>query len=186
MFLSNVNCSPNYHAGRCSETCSSLQASIIKSYLSAYDTYKMNNNNNTNNNSNNNYSSISNNNGNNNNNMTSSISLQILKQLICSIDGQTNDSYDTSLDSNCNQNKNNNIDINEGNVFFSIDFCTLGDFHPLKLYAKEIFELMISVFQSINITNAREVMITKEKVAKMVYPDALSLDRTQTITSTYM
>ena len=166
-----------FHVGRCAETCSSLQASIIKSYLSVYDTYKINNNND--------YNNISNNNSNNSNNMTSSVSLQIMKQLICAIDGQRKESYDTSLDTNHHQNKNDNTNENEEDIYFSIDFGSLGDFHPFKLFANEIFEVLISALRPINITIAREIITAKEKVAKMVYPDALSLDRTQNIPSTY-
>ena len=163
-----------FHVGRCAETCSSLQSSIIKSYLSVYDTYKINNNND--------YNNISNNNS---NNMTSSVSLQIMKQLICAIDGQRKESYDTSLDNNHHQNKNDNTNENEEDIYFSIDFGSLGDYHPFKLFANEIFEVLISALQPINITIAREIITAKEKVAKMVYPDALSLDRTQNIPSTY-
>ena len=166
-----------FHVGRCAETCSSLQSSIIKSYLSVYDNNKINNNND--------YNNISNNNSNNSNNMTSSVSLQIMKQLICAIDGQRKESYDTSLDNNHHQNKNDNTNENEEDIYFSIDFGSLGDYHPFKLFANEIFEVLISALQPINITIAREIITAKEKVAKMVYPDALSLDRTQNIPSTY-
>lgn len=99
------------------------------------------------------------------------------------MDGEKKNYYDTALSNENINNDNHSNEYDDNNYFSLIDFSNLGELHPLKFHVKIIFELLISSLQSINVITARENIIARQKASKIIYPDAVSLDRTQNILS---
>jgi hypothetical protein len=151
-----------YHfSGKCSDTCSSLQASILKSYLTANSRHA------TVNTDLSNVSSTS---------TTASVTIGTIRQLICSMDNtNTTTSFDTTIN-------NENVDQNmESHRNFTVNYTGLGSSHPFKTHANQLFDLFLSVLSPINMKSALEILEERERNAKSVYPDAASLDRSLTL-----
>jgi hypothetical protein len=107
-------------------------------------------------------------------NTTSSTSLQTMKQLICCVDGSqlsNFDTFDTSIDS----------DENFTNLP-QVEYSGLGFLHPLKAHTGDLFAMLLSALLPLNIDEAMIVMVEREKNEKSVYPDAISLDKSLTLT----
>ena len=142
--------------GKCSETCSALKASVFKSYLTA---------NSSNSAANTDISSLS------SVTSTSSNSLQTMKQLICCVDGSHYSNFDTSLES-------------EQDFLYDpqVDYSGLGFLHPLKAHTSDLFAMLLAALSPIDVEEAMVIMVEREKSAKSIYPDAMSLDKSLTLT----
>ena len=138
-----------------------MQASILKSYLTANSRHTS---------ANTDISNLS------STNSTASVTIGTIKQLISSMDSNNSKlSFDTSIGGE-------NLDLNmESQYNFTVDYTGLGSSHPFNGHANELFELFLSVLSPINMKNALETLEERERNAKSVYPDATSLDRSLTL-----
>jgi hypothetical protein len=143
-------------SGKCSETCGALKASVFKSYLTANSSVSA---------ANTDISNLS------SGNTTSSTSLQTMKQLICCVDGSQFSNFDTSFDS-----QEDFIKLPQ------VEYSGLGFLHPLKAHTGDLFTMLLSALSPLDMEEAMVVMVEREKSQKSIYPDAMSLDKSLTLT----
>jgi hypothetical protein len=136
-----------------------LKASVFKSYLTA---------NSSNSAANTDTSNLS------SGNTTSSTSLQTMNQLICCVDGSqfsNFENFDTSIDA-----EENFTNLPQ------VEYSGLGFLHPLRAHTGDLFAMLLSALSPLDMEEAMVVMVEREKSEKSIYPDAMSLDKSLTLT----
>jgi hypothetical protein len=97
-----------------------------------------------------------------------------MKQLICCVDGSqfTNfENFDTSIDT-----EENFTNLPQ------VEYSGLGFLHPLRAHTGDLFAMLLSALLPLDMEEAMIIMIEREKSEKSIYPDAMSLDKSLTLT----